>query len=157
MWPASLQILVIKPKKHYVLFPWRCSPTRAMASSFLMRFLYHTQRRTTFCRTPLDEWSARLRDLWQNTTLTTDRHPCPPTGFEPTISAGEGPQTYALDRAATGTWRCTNLYSNLFLEWNSTCFGQFLCPSPGVFHCTHSKPVWHIPLLCVQWKTPEEL
>jgi len=22
---------------------------------------------------------------------------------------------------------------------NSTCFGQFLCPSSGVFHCTHSK------------------
>ena len=27
----------------------------------------------------------------------------PPVGFEPTISAGERPQTYALDRAATGT------------------------------------------------------
>ena len=27
----------------------------------------------------------------------------PPVGFEPTISAGEEPQTYALDRAATGT------------------------------------------------------
>ena len=81
--------------------------------------------------------------------------------------------------------RCTN-FSNLFLEWNSTCFGQFLFPSSGVFHCTHSngichtvlqtacehdrdgtavpswscsravsKPVGHIPLLCVQWKTPD--
>jgi len=27
----------------------------------------------------------------------------PPVGFEPTISAGERPQTYVLDRAATGT------------------------------------------------------
>ena len=27
----------------------------------------------------------------------------PPVGFEPTISAGEQPQTYALDCAATGT------------------------------------------------------
>ena len=27
----------------------------------------------------------------------------PPVGFEPTISAGERPQTYASDRAATGT------------------------------------------------------
>ena len=27
----------------------------------------------------------------------------PPMGFEPTISAGERPQTYALDRVATGT------------------------------------------------------
>ena len=32
----------------------------------------------------------------------------PPVGFEPTISAGERPQTYALDREATGIsskWR----------------------------------------------------
>ena len=27
----------------------------------------------------------------------------PPVGFEPTISAGERPQTYASDLAATGT------------------------------------------------------
>ena len=27
----------------------------------------------------------------------------PPVGFEPTISAGERPQIYALDRVATGT------------------------------------------------------
>jgi len=35
----------------------------------------------------------------------------PPAGFEPTISAGERPQTYALDRAATGTDNI--LYSSL--------------------------------------------
>ena len=39
----------------------------------------------------------------QHTTLTTDKNPCPPVGFEPAISAGERPQTYALDRRATGT------------------------------------------------------
>ena len=27
----------------------------------------------------------------------------PPVGFEPTISVGERPKTYALDRVATGT------------------------------------------------------
>ena len=32
----------------------------------------------------------------------------PPLGFEPTISAGERPQTYALDRAATGTGQIKN-------------------------------------------------
>ena len=63
------------------------------------------------------------------------------------------------------------------LAWNSTCFGQFLCPSSGVYSLytqqwymsyrfVHSfragpgswscskavyKPVWHIPLLSVQW------
>ena len=68
--------------------------------------------------------------------------------------------------------RCNNV-SNLFLVQNSTCFGQILCPSSGVFHCKHSngichtglltaceqavsKPVWHTPLLCVQWKTPDD-
>jgi hypothetical protein len=40
---------------------------------------------------------------WQHTTLTRDRYPCHPVGFEPTISAGKRPQTYALERAATGT------------------------------------------------------
>jgi hypothetical protein len=42
--------------------------------------------------------------------------------------------------------RCTN-FSNLLLEWNSPCFGQFLCPSPGVFHCTHSNVICHTDLL----------
>jgi len=37
----------------------------------------------------------------------------PPVGFEPTISAGERPQTYVLDRAATGngTYKITRIYS----------------------------------------------
>jgi hypothetical protein len=39
---------------------------------------------------------------WQHTALTTDRHPCPPEGFEPTIPVSERPQTHVLDRAATG-------------------------------------------------------
>ena len=74
-----------------------------MASSFT-RFLDHTQRRTTVGRTPLDEWSARRRDLYLTTHNTHNRQkPMPLVGFEPTISAGERPQTYALDRAATGT------------------------------------------------------
>jgi hypothetical protein len=33
----------------------------------------------------------------------------PPVGFEPTISAGERPQTYTLDRAAAGTGREKNI------------------------------------------------
>jgi len=34
------------------------------------------------------------------------------------------------------------------------CFGQFLCPSPGLLTAV-SKSVWHIPLICVQWKSPD--
>ena len=33
----------------------------------------------------------------------------PPVGFEPTISAGEKPQTYALDRTVIGTDTATAL------------------------------------------------
>jgi len=69
-----------------------------MGSSFL-KFLDHSQRRTTVGRTPLDEWSARRRDLYLTTHNTHNRQTSmPPLGFEPTISAGERPQTYALDR-----------------------------------------------------------
>jgi hypothetical protein len=38
----------------------------------------------------------------------------PPVKFEPTISAGERPQTYALDRAATGTGSITQWYFIIF-------------------------------------------
>jgi len=36
-------------------------------------FLNHTQRRTTVSRTPLDEWSARRRDLYLTTHNTHNR------------------------------------------------------------------------------------
>jgi hypothetical protein len=66
-------------------------------------FLGHT-RRNTVSRTPLDEWSARRRNLYLTTHNTHNRQTSmPPVRFEPTISAGERPQTYALDRAAIGT------------------------------------------------------
>jgi hypothetical protein len=90
-------------ESEHVFFLWRCDPTRVMASSFL-RFLDHTQRRTTVGRTPLDGWSARCRDLYLTTHNTHNRQTSmPPVGFKPTISAGEQLHTYALDCAATGT------------------------------------------------------
>ena len=42
--------------------------------------------------------------------------------------------------------RCTN-FSNLFSELNAACFGQFLCPPSGVFHCTYSNGISHTVLL----------
>jgi hypothetical protein len=63
----------------------------------------HTVRHTTLDRTPLDEWSARRRDLYLTTHNTHKRRTyMSPPGFEPAIPAGERPQTHALDRAATG-------------------------------------------------------
>ena len=40
----------------------------------------------------------------------------PPVGFEPTISAGERSQIYALDRAATGTGRDIRIYNRQILR-----------------------------------------
>jgi len=87
----------------FIFFLWRCDPTLVMASSFL-RVLDHTQRRSTVGRNPLDEWSARRRDPYLTTHNTHNRQTSIPlVEFEPTISTGERPQTYALHRTATGT------------------------------------------------------
>jgi len=54
----------------------------------------HTQRRTTVGRTPLDELSARRRDLYLTTHNTHNRQTSiPSAGFEPTILTGDRPQT----------------------------------------------------------------
>jgi hypothetical protein len=108
------------PKYTYIwsdclfVFVWRNSPQWARASSFT-RFLDHTQRHTTVGRTPLYEWSTRRRDLYLTTHNTHNRQTSMrPVGFEITISAGERPQTYALDGAATGTGIiCPDIYLNL--------------------------------------------
>jgi len=45
--------------------------------------------------------------------------------------------------------RSTNFSKVFILEWNSTCFGQFLCPSSGVFHCAHSNGICY--MVCWQF------
>jgi hypothetical protein len=59
----------------------------------------HTHTHTQIGRNPLDEGSARRRDLY----LTTHNRQTsmPPTGFELAIPASERPQTHSLDRAAS--------------------------------------------------------
>jgi len=85
------------------IFMWRFSLTRAMASP-LTRFLDHNHTHTTLGRTPLDEWSARQRDLSLTTHSTHKKQTSMlSASFEPTISAGEWPQRDASDRVATGT------------------------------------------------------
>ena len=63
-------------------------------------FLDHTRRCSTVGRTPLDEWSARRRDLYLTTHDTHNRQiSMPPVGFEPKMSAGEQPQAARLLRS----------------------------------------------------------
>ena len=59
-----------------------------------VRFLDHTQRRTTVGSTPRDERSARRRDLYLTTHNTHDRHPCP-----------DGIRTHNLSRRAAADLR----------------------------------------------------
>ena len=96
-----------------------------MASS-LTRFLDHTQRRITVGSTPLDEWSASSsqRPLPDNTKHSQDKHPCPRWDSNPRSQQASGLQTYALDRAATGTGRYL-LFHQIFFSmvrfWLSHC------------------------------------
>jgi len=86
---------------HFSVCFWCDSPHWGRVSSFF-GFPYHTQRRTTVGRTPLDKWSARHRDLYLTTHNDHNRQTSiHPVGIEHTVSAGERPQN--LDRAATGT------------------------------------------------------
>ena len=62
-------------KNEYIyiyFFILRNSPQWARASSF-RSILDHTQRHTTFGRTPLDKWSARRRHLYLTTHNTHNR------------------------------------------------------------------------------------
>jgi hypothetical protein len=97
-------------------------------------FLDHTQRRTTFGRTPLDERSARRRDLYL--IIHNRKTSMLPAGFEPTISTGQ-----ALDRAVNGTG--LPVYTSMFLLTSGleTC----LWSSQNLFMSyltedTHTKP-----------------
>ena len=73
----------------YLARPPPSPPQLATASSFAT-FLDHTQRRTIVGRTPLDEWSARWRDLYLLTHNTHKRQTSlAPVGFGPTTSAGD--------------------------------------------------------------------
>ena len=74
---------------------WCNSPQWAMSSSFT-RFLHHTQRRTTVGRTPLDEWSARRRELYLTTRNTHNWQTSMPPG---------GIRTHDLSRRAAADLR----------------------------------------------------
>jgi hypothetical protein len=103
-------------------------------------------RHTTLGRTPLDEWSARRKDLYLTTHSTHNRKiSMPPVKFEPTIPASERPQTHALDRATTetGKWRILNrillvIISNFWCFFHSNRFSK-----------TAIWKLWHIGTTCI--------
>jgi hypothetical protein len=82
-------------------FIWRNVTQWTRASSFT-RFLDHTQLRTTVGRTPLDEWFSSSQRSLPDNTQHSQQTSILQVRFEPTISTGQRPQTYAFDRAAAG-------------------------------------------------------
>jgi hypothetical protein len=62
----------------------------------------HSVRHSTLGKSPLDEGSARLRDLYLTTHITHKRQTSmPQAGFEPAIPVRKRLQTHTLDRAVT--------------------------------------------------------
>ena len=123
-----------------------------MASSFL-RFLDHTKRRTTVGRTPLDEWSACRRDIYLTIHNIHNRQTSmPPEGFKPMISAGERPQTYALDHAATGTGDIIHMGDHFY---KSRTMVPRLTPGEPLRLWLHNWKNWELWKLKVhnKWKT----
>jgi hypothetical protein len=75
------------------------------------------------------------RDMWP-CIVTCDRASC-----HVTVHRDMWP-SIVTNFHITKPTRCTNFW-NLFWKWKSTCFGQFLCPSSGVIHCTLSNGICH--------------
>jgi len=125
------------PFRNCIFLISRNSPQWARASLF-MRFLDDTQRHITVGRTHLDECSARRRDLYLTTHNTHYRQTSIlPVRFEPTVSAGERPQTYASDRAATGTGQELHYYAKIdILLWNGLQMGK------STFHFCDTYEFW---------------
>jgi len=69
--------------------------------------------------------SSSQRPLPDN-TRQSQQTSLPPAGFEPTISAGERPQTYALDRAAAGTRKMCCVNSQRKSQQDATMYENFI-------------------------------
>jgi hypothetical protein len=110
-------------------------------TSSLSRLHDHTH--TTLGSTPLDEWSARRRDLYLTTHNTHKRQTSMPlAGFKPAIPESERPQTHALDGTATGILSGhTSVYSLLHLDRNLM--------SPGCAACHAGATCWHVLTWCL--------
>jgi hypothetical protein len=79
---------------------WPLLPTRYRCRHLLFHLITLNDTHT-LSRPPLDEGSARRRDLYLTIHNTLKRHTSMwPAGFEPTIIVSDRPQIHALDRTA---------------------------------------------------------
>jgi hypothetical protein len=95
IWVSSILSIF---KFEYLQF-WVSSPWRNSQGLLIFSDLTITLRHNTIGGTPLDERSARRRDLYLTNHNTQYRETSMPrTGFQPTIPGSKRPQTHALDR-----------------------------------------------------------
>jgi hypothetical protein len=74
---------------------------------FILTCLRNVSRRATFGRIPLDEWSARRRELYLTTHNThnrqTDKHPCP--GWDSNPQSQQASSRRPTPKTAHSKWR----------------------------------------------------
>jgi hypothetical protein len=99
--PRSFHVRFVGYIEVFFIFQWLGCPSGPGRPRY--RVFAITLRHTTFGRTPLENWSARRRDLYLTTHNSHKRQTSmPPGGFEPTVLASERLQPHAWDRAASG-------------------------------------------------------
>ena len=119
------------------LFYWLLQPTCGFLASSFLRFRDHTQGRTTVGRTPLDEWSARRRDLNLTNTQHSRQTSMPPGGIRTLNSSKRTAADLCLrplghwDRLTTMV--CIDNYKSCFItllsrrytEWHFHCWDHW--------------------------------
>jgi hypothetical protein len=84
--------------KLIIFCPWLDSSSGPRPPPFISVYDHTLPRYTRYDSSGRVIGPSQGSSTWQDTTLTTDRHPCPPAEFP----ASERPQTHALNRAAAG-------------------------------------------------------
>ena len=102
------------------IFPVALRP-KAGHSLLSLRFLDHTHSSRRVI-------SSSQRPLPENTQHSKQTS-MPPAGFEPTISAGERPQTHAFDRATTGIGIHTYTHTHTYIYIIFSLY--FICLTKG--------------------------
>ena len=114
-----------------------CMYVRMYVSMYVCMYVCMYVRMYVCMWTPLDEWSARRIDIYMTThNKLQDTGIHAPAVFEPAMTAGERPQTQALDLAATGVG--VRAYAHVCMSLCAVC----VC----VFNCWYSYIVWRLHL-----------
>jgi hypothetical protein len=118
----------------FFFFQLRNSPQWASVSS-LSRLHDHTQTHNTVGRTPLDEWSAVRRDVYQTTHNIHMRHASVPlAGFEPAIPSKWTPGDASLRPRGHWDRLFSVYYDNKILSESVELFWKRIARKDGHTH-----------------------